>query len=63
MAKKFGGIELGEAFGGYEIVNQPADKLPQEVASAVGVANSNPLLGATYNPLWYVENQKLSVHR
>ena len=42
MAKKFGGIELGEAFGGYEFVNQPADKLPQEVASAVGVANSNP---------------------
>ena len=57
MTKKFGGIELGEAFGGYEIVNQPADKLPQEVASAVGVANSNPLLGATYNPLWYVGKQ------
>ena len=60
MAKKFGGIELGEAFGGYEIVNQPADKLPQEVASAVGVANSNPLLGATYNPLWYVGNQTVN---
>ena len=60
MTKKFGGIELGETFGGYEIVNQPADKLPQEVASAVGVVNSNPLLSATYNPLWYVDNQTVN---
>ena len=60
MTKKIGGIELGETFGGYEIVNQPADKLPQEVASAVGVVNSNPLLGATYNPLWYVGNQTVN---
>lgn len=49
---KFGGIELGGTLGGYEIINQPADKLPQDLASAIGVVNSNPLLGATYNPLW-----------
>ena len=60
MAKKFGGIELGETFGGYEIVNQPADKLPQDVASAVGAVNSTPLLGATYNPLWYVGKQTVN---
>lgn len=49
---KFGDIELGGTFGGYEIINQPANKLPQDLASAVGIVNSNPLLGATYNPIW-----------
>ncbi len=57
MAKKFGGIELGGVFGGYEIENLPVNKLPQEVASAIGVVNSTPLLGATYNPIWYVGKQ------
>ena len=57
MAKKFGGIELGGVLGGYEIVNIPANKLPQEVASAMGAANSAPLLGATYNPIWYIGKQ------
>ena len=51
-ATKFGEIELGGTLGGYEIINQPADKLPQDLASAIGIVNSNPLLGATYNPLW-----------
>lgn len=49
---KFGEIELGKTFGGYEIINQPADKLPQDLASAISIVNSNPLLGATYNPIW-----------
>lgn len=49
---KFGEIELGKTFGGYEIINTPADKLPQDLTSAIGIVNSNPLLGATYNPLW-----------
>lgn len=49
---KLGEIELGKTFGGYEIINQPADKMPQDLASAIGTVNSNPLLGATYNPLW-----------
>lgn len=49
---KFGEIELGGTLGGYEIINQLADKLPQDLASAIGVVNSEPLLGATYNPLW-----------
>lgn len=57
MEKKFGGIELGGTFGGYEIINQPTDKLPQDVASAVSVVNSTPLLGATYLPIWYVGKQ------
>lgn len=49
---KFGEIELGKTFGGYEIINQPANKLPQDLASAVSIVNSTPLLGATYNPIW-----------
>ena len=49
---KFGEIELGKNFGGYEIINKPADQIPQDVASAIGVVNSTPLLGATYIPLW-----------
>lgn len=52
MAKKFGGIELGGTLGGFEIINQPANKLPQDLASAIGIVNSEPLLGATYNPIW-----------
>lgn len=57
MTKKFGGIELGETFGGYEIANLPVNKLPQDVASAMSAVNSTPLLGATYNPIWYVGKQ------
>ena len=49
---KFGEIELGKTFGGYEIINQPTTKLPQDLASAISIVNSNQLLGATYNPLW-----------
>lgn len=59
MEKKFGGIELGGAFGGYEIINAPATELPQDVASAVSEANSN-ILGATYNPIWYVGKQTVN---
>ena len=32
---KFGEITLGGRFGGWTIINEPADKLPQNVASAV----------------------------
>ena len=56
MANKFGGIELGGALGGYDIVNIPADKLPQDAASAIGAVNSD-LLGATFMPLWYIGKQ------
>ena len=56
MAKKFGNIELGETFGGWEIVNAPADKLPQDLASAVGTLNEKNL-GATFTPVWYVGSQ------
>lgn len=49
---KLGDIELGKTFGGYEIINRPANKLPQDLASAIGIVNSNPLLGATFNPFW-----------
>ena len=59
MAQKLGGIELGGTFGGYEIVNIPASKLPQDVASALAAANSG-ILGATFSPLWYVGKQTVN---
>ena len=51
MAKKFRSIELGNLFGGYEIVNRTVDKLAQDLASAIGNINSE-ILGATYDPIW-----------
>lgn len=59
MGKNFGEIELGQVFGGYEIVNAAADKLPQEVASAVSVINGGTL-GATYQPIVYVGKQTVN---
>ena len=56
MAKTFGSIELGGILGGYEIVNIPAAKLPQDVASAVSNLNAG-YLGATFSPVWYVGKQ------
>lgn len=32
---KFGEIKLGGRFGGYNIINEPADRLPQDLASAI----------------------------
>ena len=56
MANKLGGIELEGLFGGIELINKPADKLPQDLASAFGNINAG-LLGATYTPIWYVGTQ------
>ncbi len=55
-ADRFGGVELGGTFGGYTIVDTSAAKLPQDAATAIGAAN-NGMLGATYNPIWYVGHQ------
>ena len=56
MGKVFNGIELGELLGGYEIVNKPANELPQDLTSAVSNINGG-ILGATYQPIWYVGHQ------
>ena len=53
---KFGGIEFESLMGGYEIINEPASSLPQELATAFSEVNGN-LLGATYQPVWYVGKQ------
>lgn len=56
---KLGGIELKEGtFGGYEIINKPlsATSMPQELATAFPLVNAK-LLGATYDPIWYVGRQ------
>lgn len=57
----FGGIELSDVFGGYEIVNIPASSLPQDVASAVfNSINDLKMLGATYDPIWYIGSQMVN---
>lgn len=56
MSEKVGQFELSELLGGYEIINKPVDKLPQDVASAIGNINGG-LLGATFQPIWYVGKQ------
>lgn len=52
----FGGIERGGFLGGYEIVNCSCTSLPQDAATAMSSINST-LLGATFDPLWYVGSQ------
>lgn len=48
---KFGEIKLGGKCGGYEVYNKPADKMPQDLASALpAVCNVN---GWVYAPIWY----------
>ena len=56
MNKTFGSIELGGTLGGYDLMDIPADKLPQDAAAAMGAANAD-ILGATFSPIWYVGKQ------
>lgn len=51
-----GGIEFEGLFGGLRIINKPANRLPQDLATAVGDMNEG-MLGATYVPLWIVGDQ------
>ena len=52
---KFGEITLGGRLGGYTIVNQSADKLPQDLASAVvGVCEDKDYMLV---PIWYWGHQ------
>lgn len=57
---KLGGIEFDKLLGGYEIVNIPATKIPQDAASAVFGAINSGLLGATYVPIWYIGYQTVN---
>ena len=57
MSEVLGGFKLGEALGGIKIVNHDCSKLPQRVASAMGVINEKSMFGATYDPLWYIGEQ------
>lgn len=54
---KFGSLQgLDGVCGGWNIVNQPADKLPQDIASA-SVAVFEGRLGVTATAVWYIGNQ------
>lgn len=52
---KFGEITLGGRFGGWKIINQPANKLPQPVASGLYEATSAD--DYVYTPIWYFGEQ------
>ena len=56
---KFGAIAFGGKLGGYKIANQSATTLPQDLASAVNELfdGEGKILGANYNPIWYVGSQ------
>ena len=47
-----GGITLGGKFGGWELINQPADKLPQDLASASVI-----FFGSRFEPIWILAKQ------
>lgn len=52
-----GGIDFSSGkFGGLDIVNRPATSLPQELATAISQINDG-IVGATYEPIWYVGKQ------
>ena len=57
MAVQFGALEaLGGSFGGWTIVNESTEKMPQDLASAAyDVFNGR--LGITATPMWYIGHQ------
>lgn len=58
---KLGGINFGGKLGSYELVNQSATKVPQELASAMSkVFSDGNLLGASYEPVWYLGRQQVN---
>lgn len=56
---KFGGITLDPLFGGLSIANIPANRLPQEAASAAYAEINSGIVGATYMPIWYIGYQQV----
>ena len=54
---RLGGLNLNEGgLGGWDLVNVPADKLPQRLATAIVAVNMN-LFGASYLPIRLVGTQ------
>lgn len=56
MGEVLGGFKLGGELGGVNIVNSDCTSLPQDIASGLDEALGN-ILGANYEPIWYVGNQ------
>ena len=52
-----GAIDYGPSLGGWDIKNIPVTSLPEDVASALGGINELGVLGATFEPIWYVGSQ------
>ena len=51
-----GGITLGGEVGGYTLINEPANRLPQDLATGFAEA-SEGFVGSSFNPLFIVGKQ------
>lgn len=57
MAVQFGALEaLGGSFGGWTLVNENTEEMPQDLASA-SYAVFEGRLGITATPVWYIGHQ------
>lgn len=57
MALQFGSLEaLGGSFGGWTLVNESTEKMPQDLASA-SYAVFEGRFGITATPVWYIGHQ------
>lgn len=56
MANILGSVTLGGELGGWTLINQSANRLPQDVASGFSNAQEG-LVGASYNAIFYVARQ------
>lgn len=55
MTNMLGAITLGGSFGGWSIINQSAESLPQDVASGFFAAQDT--FGDSFTPVFYVARQ------
>lgn len=56
MSELLGGITLGGKYGGYELMNQPATSMPQDLASGFYIAQEG-FVGSSFEPLFVVGKQ------
>lgn len=56
MSELLGGITLGGKYGGYELINQPATSMPQDLASGFYIAQEG-FVGSSFEPIYIVGKQ------
>jgi len=56
MSELLGGITLGGKYGGYELINQPATSMPQDLASGFYIAQEG-FVDSSFEPIYIVGKQ------